>query len=215
MVPLALRVEERPGRPVRPEGPPEHPDVLGVRARTEDGEKLAVDAAQAQEAGVAEVAVEGPEFAPEAVVVEEGGAGLRGVVGVAVHRTLYEEYVVDPGLTPGPRPPLEAEDQLPADGDEVAGDGGVLGAHLLGGQQPQLGGAELLGPPGVERLGPPHELPGLRGEPPPQHLIGTGIHIAFPALPALRRGGGGGGGDVAVHAYGSPYVFINFSPSGV
>ncbi|GFN05246.1 hypothetical protein Smic_38020 [Streptomyces microflavus] len=86
----------------------------------------------------------------------------------------------------------------------------MLGADLFGGEQPQLGRPELLGPPHVERLGPPHELPGLRGEPPPQHLIGTGIHIA---LRALGRGGGGGGGDVAVHAYGSLDVRL-FSACG-
>ncbi|ESU50132.1 hypothetical protein P376_1896 [Streptomyces sp. HCCB10043] len=200
MVALALRVQERPGRAVRAQGPAQHADVLGVLARTEDGQELAARPAQTEKARVAEVAVEGGELAPEAFVVEEGVAVLgRLAVPFGVP---YEEDVVDPGLAPRPRPPLEAEQQLPAHGDEVTRHGGVLGAHLLGGQEPQPGRPELLGPPGVERLGAPHELPGLRREPPPQHLVGTGVHIALAA--ALGTLGlGGGVGDVAVHAYGS------------
>ncbi len=204
VVALALRVEERPGRPVRVQRPAQDPQVLGVLTGTEHGEQPAVDAAEPQEAGVAEVAVQGGELAPEGGVVEERVAGRVGRARYAVAALVlrggvpYEEHVLDVGLAPGPRPPLEAEEQLPAHGDEVARHGGVLGADLLGGEQPQAGRAELLGAAGVERLGPPDELAGLGGEPPPQHLVGAGVHIAPPAL-----GGVDGRGGVAVHAYGS------------
>lgn len=239
MVALALRVEERPRRPVRPQRPAQHPDVLGVLPGPEDGEEPAVDAAQPQQAGVAEVAVKGGELTPEVLTAEEGaglpGDGAGGVVrqpgrggavrqpgrGGAVRLPGYgrvvlrsgapeEEYVLDPGFPARARPPLEAEEQLPAHGDEIAGHGRPLGAHLLAGEEPQPGRPELLGPPHVEGLGPSHQLPGLRREPPPQHLVGAGVHIA---LPAPRRGDGAG--DVAVHAYGSLRVPTSSSGPGL
>lgn len=169
MVALAAGVEERAGRPVGVQCPAQDADVLGVLAGTEDGEEPSIGTAQPQQAGVAVVAVEAAELAHEGLVGEERG-GDGGQLG-----SVRPEYVVDHGLVAPARATLEAEQELAADGDEVAGGGRLSRPDLLAAEQLESGGAELLGPLRVERLGAVGELGGLGAEPPPQHVVGPGL----------------------------------------
>ncbi len=180
VVTVAAGVEERSGPTVGAQRPAQDTDVLGGLPGTEDGEQPAVDAPQPEQPGVAVVAVQAGELPYEGLVVQEPGLRLL-QAGFA-----EGEHVTDPGVGPRARTALEAEQQAPAHGDQIAGHRGVPRVHLFGGEQAQPRGPELLGPAAVERLGPPDQLAGLLAEPSPEHLVGIRIGI--------------GEGDVAVHA---------------
>lgn len=158
--------------------PAQDADVAGLLAGLEDGEQLALDAAQPQQTRLPVVAVQGGELPPEGGVVEEAGHCVLGQpVQVAV---VGGEDVADGGVPLRAGPGLVPEEQHVSDGDDIAGHGGALGAQPLGTHEAQLGRAELLGPAPVQRLGTADEFGGAVGEAVAQDLVGAAVD---------RRGG--------------------------
>ncbi len=172
VVAVATGVEERHVAVVG-DGPAQDADVAGLLAGLEDGQQLALDAAQPQQAGLPVVAVQGGELAEEGGVVEEAG---HGVVGQPVQAAVVGgEDVADGDVPVRAGPGLVAEEQHVADGDDIAGHGGAFGAQPLGGGEAQLGRAELLGAAPVQRLGAAGEFGGAGGEAVAQHLVGAAV----------------------------------------
>lgn len=184
--------------------PAQDADVAGLLTGLEDGEQLALDAAQPQQAGLPVVAVQGGELPLEGGVVEQSGHGVVGQpVQVAV---VCGEDVADGGVPVRAGPGLVAEEQHVAHGDDVPGHGGALGAQPLGAGEAQFGRAELLGPAPVQRFRPAGEFGGAVGEAVAQHLVGAAVdRRAGP--PRGRTGGrlrgGAGAGAVVVGLVGA------------
>ncbi|CAM5633540.1 hypothetical protein STENM223S_00195 [Streptomyces tendae] len=163
--------EGRP--PVLGQLPAQHADVVGLLAGAEDGQQPTVDGAQPQQPGLPVVAVQVGELPQEGGVVEQPGHGRPGQrvqVAVVQGEDVRHRGPVAPGGAAG-----AAEEQDVADGDDVAGHAGVLGAQPLGGGQFEAGRPELLDTAVVEEPGTVGEVGGLCGEPVAQHLVRAGV----------------------------------------
>ncbi len=169
--------------------PAQDADVTGLLAGLEDGEQLALDAAQPQQPGLPVVAVQGGELPYERGVVEESGHGVVGQP-VQVPAVRYED-VADRGVPLRAGPGLVAEEQHVTDGDDVAGHGGPFGVQPLGAGEAQGGRAELLGPAVVQRLGAAREFAGAVGEAVAQHLVGAAVDRRGRLLGGTGRAGAG------------------------
>ena len=173
------------------------------RADLHGGEETRVGALQAEEARVLRVVLEGvAELLDEALVGEERAGALerhlREVPLVAGLVLLLEpverEDVVHAGLGLQAHEDLEAEEHVPGDAHEIARDAVVLGANALVGDERELGAAEDLLAPRVERLGLGRELGGLLEEPlandvvaahPP--CVAAAVPVAVAVLGRRRR----------------------------
>jgi hypothetical protein len=150
----------------------------------EHGEETAFQAAQPQQTGAPEVAVQGGELPDEVRVVEEAG---HRALGQRVQRAVVQrEDLGDQDLGPPREGRVAAEEQdVVTDGHEVPAQAVTLGAYAVGAREGQLARTEFLDPCLVEDLGTPGQLARLRDKTVAQHRVRVLVDSRAHPVPLL------------------------------
>jgi hypothetical protein len=183
------------------DGEAEHLQVSHSVARRQRDQEPPVAALQPGQGRGLVVFEELVEVAAEVGVVQEGASGDWREVEIArpiFREAVQAEHVLDARLLAQPDEDVVAEEQLVADGYDVAGNAVVLGADPLAGHHAQLASAKELEPPPVELLRLVRECAPLLEEPGTHDLVGA-------VLEAIALAGGCLVGRLcSIHHRGSP-----------